>query len=305
MARGKSHRITDERIRAMQLWRPRRIQLAAEWPASIEGAAWPGSTLRLVLPFRQTLEAAFRLMCGPRSARFHGDEDHNWVLELKGRDSGASRLAQTQVWLDTVGRYVAIRDWLELSFALDYDRDHGRLDAPRTHIGALRFRAKPLDDQPRPQVIEAAEALTEATLEFLEQMTCYAGADAIVSAPPARAEQSYHLPGFIAARVAKARGLSDLSASIRTVRDRPDTKRRPLNAKLKNITGSVSLDEAAFKGRTVILLDDIYQSGTSLNYLGKLLYDAGAKGVYGLVCEKTSRDDDNVVRPHGSVVTVK
>jgi hypothetical protein len=299
VARGRTHHITDERIRAMQTWRPRRIQLAAEWPASIEGNSWPGTTLRLVMPFRETLEQAFRLMCGPHSARFHKDEVHPWVLELKGRDSGAERLAQARAWLDTAGQFVAIRDWLDLSFALDYDRDHGRLDAARTRIGALRFRAKPLDDRPTPDVLEAANALTAACLEFLERMTCYHGADAIAAAPPARSDQPYDLPGYLARGIAQARGLKNLSPSIRTVRDRPDTKRRPLDAKLKNITGSVALDAAEFKGHSLILVDDIYQSGTSLNYLAKLLYDAGATAIYGLVCEKTSRDDDNILRPYG------
>lgn len=299
MSRGRIHRISDDRILAMQGWRLRRIRLASEWPASIVGEAWPGATLRMAMPFRETLEQAFRLMCGPRSARFHRDGAQDWVLELKGGHSGANRLARAQAWLDTVGQYVVIRDWLELSFALDYDRDHGRLDAARTRIGALRFRAKPLDDKPTPKVVEAADALAAACLEFLERMTCYHGADAVVAAPPARADQSYHLPGYLAQGIARARGLTVLSDSIRTVRDRPDTKRRPLDAKLKNITGSVALDADAFKGRTLILIDDIYQSGTSLNYLGKLLYEAGAAGVYGLVCEKTSRDDDNIARPEG------
>jgi hypothetical protein len=235
-------------------------------------------------------------MCGPRSARFHKDSVHPWVLELKGGHSGANRLAKAQAWLETVGQYVAIRDWLELCFALDYDRDHGRLDAARTRIGALRFRAKPLDDRPTPEVIQAADVLTAACLEFLERMTCYHGADAVAAAPPARADQSYHLPGYVTQGIAKARGLLNLSGAIRTVRDRPDTKRRPLDAKLKNISGSVALDAEAFNGHTVILVDDIYQSGTSLNYLAKLLYEAGAAGVYGLVCEKTSRDDDNIAR---------
>jgi hypothetical protein len=297
MTRTRTHRISDQQIVAMQSWRPRRIQLATEWPASIEGNAWPGSTLRLVLPFRETLERAFRDMCGPRNARFERNGKHSWMLELKGRESGARRLARVQEWLATVGRYIAIRDWLDLSFALDYDREHGRLDAPRTRIGALRFRAKPLDDKATPEVLAAADELTAAALEFLKSVNCYEAADAVAAAPPARADQPYHLPGQLARGIAAGRGLENLSASIRTVRDRPDTKRRPLDAKLKNITGSVALDADVFKGRSVLLLDDIYQSGTSLNYLGKLLYEAGAAAVFGLVCEKTSRDDDNIQRP--------
>ena len=299
MAQGRKHRITEKRILAMQTWRPRRIQLSTEWPLSIEAATWTGGAARLVLPFRETLEPAFRLMCGPRTARFRKDPVHPWVLELKGRGSGAGRQAQVRAWLDTVGQYVAIRDWLDLSFALSYDRAQGREKGARTRIGDLRIRAKPLDDLATPQVFAAADLLTAACLEFLERMTCYHRAEAVAAAPSARGARNYHLAGHLARGIARARGLKNLSASIRTVRDRPATKGRALGAKLGNLTGSVTLDAEAFQGRKVILVDDIYQSGTTLNYLGKLLYEAGAAAVYGLVCEKTSRDDDNILPAEG------
>lgn len=287
--------ITDAAILAMQRWRPRRIQLATEWAEPLQGGHWPGATLRLALPFRETLESAFRHMCGPRTAAFHQDGRGLWVLELKGGQTGARRLAQARHWLETAGRYVALRDWLDQSFALDYDRALGQLDSFRTEVGQLRFRAKPLGDRASAPVRAAAEELVQRCLNFLDEMGSYDAADCVTAAPPAKRGRPWHLPQFLAQRIAAERGLGDLTGAVRTVRDRPSTKYRPLAEKLRNISGSVEIDSAAFRHRRVLLLDDIYQSGTTLNYVTKLLYGAGASAVYGLICEKTSRDDDNVL----------
>ena len=46
-------------------------------------------------------------------------------------------------------------------------------------------------------------------------------------------------------------------------------------------------------GKTIILIDDIYQSGITIQYIAMKLQQAGAKEVYGLCFEKTLRDTDN------------
>jgi predicted amidophosphoribosyltransferase len=53
------------------------------------------------------------------------------------------------------------------------------------------------------------------------------------------------------------------------------------------------------EGRTVLLLDDLYQSGISMNYVAMELLAAGVKEVFGLACEKTCRNDDNLSRSDG------
>ena len=50
----------------------------------------------------------------------------------------------------------------------------------------------------------------------------------------------------------------------------------------------------SFKKHVVLLVDDLYQSGVSTNYVAMLMLEAGAKEVFGLACEKTCRNDDNV-----------
>ena len=47
-------------------------------------------------------------------------------------------------------------------------------------------------------------------------------------------------------------------------------------------------------GKKVILLDDMYQSGTTLNYIGRKILQAGARAVYGLTLVKSLSNADNI-----------
>lgn len=44
---------------------------------------------------------------------------------------------------------------------------------------------------------------------------------------------------------------------------------------------------------SVILIDDKYQSGTTINFVASILRGAGAGAIYGLCIVKTARDTDN------------
>jgi predicted amidophosphoribosyltransferase len=71
-------------------------------------------------------------------------------------------------------------------------------------------------------------------------------------------------------------------------------KATSVDAKLDQLKGTIEIDGNAFKGKSVLIIDDLYQSGTSVNYLGMLLLEAGAKRILGLACEKTVGNFDNV-----------
>ena len=68
----------------------------------------------------------------------------------------------------------------------------------------------------------------------------------------------------------------------------------PLGEKLDTLLGSIEVDADVFAKKHVLLIDDLYQSGISMNYCALLLLKAGASKIFGLACEKTCRNDDNV-----------
>jgi predicted amidophosphoribosyltransferase len=104
------------------------------------------------------------------------------------------------------------------------------------------------------------------------------------------------LPKYIADKISEKLGITDLSPMVKTIKERPQLKGEPLEKKLESIERTISVDPIALKDQIVLLIDDIYQSGVSTNYVAMLMLEAGAKKVFGLACEKTCRNDDNIPR---------
>lgn len=58
-------------------------------------------------------------------------------------------------------------------------------------------------------------------------------------------------------------------------------------SKQENVAGAFDVDENLVKGKTIVLLDDIYDSGATLKEVGKLLTQKGARCIVPLVIAKT------------------
>jgi len=285
--------ITEDRIREMITWSPRRSKLSEDWRDSLHEPPDADSNCRVVLPFSETFQNAFKTM-------YPGTEYH--ALKVKGErlcvflnDSNWNTQAveQTKEWLETVGQYVAIRDCLALSFALDYRTQGGDPDGARTRIGALCRLAKPYSNSDGHDQA-AADSLVEACLDFLKTMTCYDSIDSVVAMSPSRPDKPFDLPAYLAGQISSELGKANLCEKVRTVEARNELKTISADNKLDEIKDTIELAGDAFRGTTVLIVDDLYQSGTSMNYLAMLLQQAGAKKLFGLACEKTVRNRDNV-----------
>ncbi len=284
--------ITKERIQEMINWHPRRMKLSTEWPEPLHKPRNPPDDWSVVLPFCETLGNAFESMCDVPHIGIRAGKDERGYTFIKDEN----QLDKVRKWLGIVGSYVAIRDCLALSFAFDYDKEDGNPDKPQTEIGKLRSRAKPYDNEPTKDTYLAAEELGKACIEFFQKMTCYHSATCVVAMPSSRPGKAYDLPKYIAAVIAEKIGIPDLSEAVKTIKERGQLKNEALEDKLATIEGTISVDESVLKGQNVLLVDDLYQSGVSTNYAAMLMLQAGAKKVFGLACEKTCRNDDNIPR---------
>ena len=64
-----------------------------------------------------------------------------------------------------------------------------------------------------------------------------------------------------------------------------------IQEKIDNVRGAFEVvPEVDVKDREIVLVDDIYQGGFTLNEVGRVLFEAGARSVFGLVATKTGRD---------------
>lgn len=282
---------TEDDIRALDVGRR---QLRTEWQKSIYGPEKPDDNWRIILPFANTYKNAFLTMCDGINAHPYHKDGGRLTIFLNGTEGDEEPPQEAVEWVEKVGNPVAIKDFLAISFALDYDREGGNPLKPQTTIGALRGQAKPYGGAAATQQTKAAaDQLVEHCVDFLNTMTCYETADCIVAMPPSDPSKPFNLPRYLARKIGEKWGREDLSEHV-TGEPRNSIKGVSLNQKLDTLLGTITVEEGVFTDRKVLLLDDLYQSGVSMNYCGLLLLQAGAKKIFGLACEKTCRNDDNV-----------
>ena len=171
----KQNPITDNDLDALVIGRR---QLSTEWPNTIK-APQTGENWRLVLPFEQTFRNCFSTMI---DCNFHPHSSKGRLTIFLNDTAGDTKAPQDVAdWVVTVGKYVAIQDFLAISFALDYTCEAGNPDNGRTEIAELRANAKPYEGTATNAHLKAAKQLADRCLEFLKEMTCYDPADAIIA----------------------------------------------------------------------------------------------------------------------------
>jgi len=114
--------------------------------------------------------------------------------------------------------------------------------------------------------------------------------DGIVSVPPTK---SGPLVEAFARQIASQLNIEYLSVVIkeRLTEEQKNLKNRA--QKSLNVKGAFSIPSPEFvSGRTLLLIDDIYDSGYMLREVGQTLMQAGAKLVYPLTITRTAHSDD-------------
>ena len=114
------------------------------------------------------------------------------------------------------------------------------------------------------------------------------------AAVPCASSKKFSLPRGFASELAKRTGKANLSEAVTKSKVTPELKNLPLAKKLDVLLGSVAVDKAKVAGKSIVVVDDLYQSGLTINYLAEELRRAGAKEVFGLAAVKTLSNDDNL-----------
>ena len=112
----------------------------------------------------------------------------------------------------------------------------------------------------------------------------------IVSVPPTK---SGLLVEMFARQVAEKLGIEYLPVleKVRQTQEQKDLTNKV--QKSRNVKGAFSVCSSGLvAGRTLLLIDDIYDSGSVLREVGQTLMQAGAKAVYPLTITRTMHSDD-------------
>lgn len=183
--------------------------------------------------------------------------------------------------------------WRE-GFVLDYhvlsslyvgddEFGHPRYDTSRSELGELLYRLKYQADA------SAVNDLARSAGDFVRRWGIRF--DAIVPVPPSRADRAHQPVVLLARALGECLGLPCVERAVTKTKDTPQLKDVfDYNERLSLLAGAFDVSVADVRGRTILLLDDLYRSGATMNAVASALYDQGdAAEVYALAMTRTRR----------------
>lgn len=174
---------------------------------------------------------------------------------------------------------VFLRDSLDLSVALSM---HESEPGVRTELGVHEYRLKYQSEKFGAE--EDLAALTAVMQKRLEELPYFRCADAICIVPsrnPIMQSIVAGLKGFDFSNISDKVSWENKEGSLKNV-ETADEKLRMVQS-----WGLRIAEDADLNGQAILLVDDMYQSGVSMQYVAMKLKEAGAKRVFGMALVKS------------------
>jgi len=268
--------ISWPRIQALREDSPRRICFETSHQNALRARAGPRGVGFFSVPFLTSFYPIFFAMT--RLPLFESNFKGYWRSIRSEEEFTAIRQ-----FIDGIKPLVFLKDALALSVALSLNMIHET--GKHTQIGDLEYRAKYKFD------MDACAELTEYCSRAIQTLPFYNQIDSVCAVPSSDPSRR-SLPQMVAHSVTESGGLTDYSSSISWAGQKPSLKNLPLEAKWQVLTQCGLRAECEFPER-VILIDDMYQSGTTMHFVAMNLLESGVKQVFGLALVKSLGDSDN------------
>ncbi|MBU1223377.1 MAG: hypothetical protein KKA22_00800 [Gammaproteobacteria bacterium] len=269
--------ITLARVKETRELEPRRRCFADH--SGIQAAKQNG-TKSFSVKFKETILPIYEAMTGFQLK--HSIQFWNYWHRIGDDDE----LAKIQDWESSQGSRVFLRDCLSLSIALGINFVDNQ-SHQHTELGELEHQAKQQQNK------EAIKSLAKRCAETINELPFYKGADFIAAVPP-RPGKEFDLPSWVAKLVSVVTGKPDITSNFSFGNTKASVKEVALEEKWAAWEAAdLKVNGIDLAGKKVILIDDKYQSGTTIQFVGMVLQKFGASEVYGLSLVKTLRDTDN------------
>ena len=276
--------ITLERVIVCRMQTPKRIDLAGIHSGQLQRktvAGRPNIVGTFSAPFAETIKPIFEASTG--LVLFPSTEYGNFWRFIESEEE----FAKINDWVAAQGSRIFLRDCLNLSIALDCNFEDAE-GGGYTKLGSLEHLAKSTND------VGAIACLSRVCVETIGDLPYYREAK-FVAAVPAMSVKSFDLPSQISSNVAEALGKQNLTTGFecKSLKEVPLKEARVEDKwALLEKTG-LRLRTKLPKDADVVLIDDKYQSGTTMQFVAMKLQKAGARYVFGISLVKTLRDTDN------------
>lgn len=163
---------------------------------------------------------------------------------------------------------------------LGYDEyGHARFDSTRSEVGELLYRLKYSQDG------AAADEIAATAQHLLARWKL--PIDMIVPVPPTSQRALQPVP-VLAKKIAERMGI-DYRECVNRVKDIPQLKNvSDLDERAKLLDGAHKVDATVTAGKSILLFDDLFRSGATMNAITAALYEEGkATAVYALTVTRT------------------
>jgi len=181
--------------------------------------------------------------------------------------------------------------WTE-GFALDFhtlsseyigddEYGHPQFDTKRSEIGELLYRLKYREDK---SVL--GDIITTAS-QFIKSINW--PLDLLVSVPPSRKGRTFQPVPPLAMGIGRVLGIEVCVDSIVKVKDTPGLKGIfDFEERMRILRDAFAIHDPVVAGRSVLLFDDLYRSGATLNAVSRLLKQEGkSRSIYILTLTMT------------------
>jgi hypothetical protein len=274
--------ITKVDVEYRRGFEPRRIAFAythSDQPKRTdrEGVSYVGS---FSVPFLESVGTIFTVDTGLRlfPSKVSGGFWHSIRSEQD--------FEKIEKWVKSQGTRIFLRDCLDISIALDQNLTDN-VSGQYTVLGKLESAAKNEPDE------DTLSALMGHYCTAITNLPGYRDAKYIAAVPP-RPDKLYDLPFTLAQRIANRLGLENLTLNFNFQNTKGTVKALSVSEKWGAWEQSgLTLARKLDGNPSVILIDDKYQSGITIQFVASRLRAAGAGQIFGLCAVKTLRDTDN------------
>lgn len=204
------------------------------------------------------------------------------------------RVTNDMLWLD-LNKNIApfFKNELDYCIASDFNYIYG---GNKTEMGEaeyqLKYHNQDLSGQERKKY---ADIIMNNMLDNCRYIPLHNGESWSLSPMPATEQGKKKLAWYLAETMAKKLDVHFITPDL--IGEKPQMKQLSINDKIA-VWNRIYSDknvilDSEIQGENIIVIDDLYQSGTTMWEYAKFLKDMGAKSVFGVVCVKSLKDSDN------------
>jgi competence protein ComFC len=163
----------------------------------------------------------------------------------------------------------------------DDEFGHPIFDTQRTELGELLYRLKYRLDN------SVVDEIAIAAATFITSWNT--GIDIIIPVPPSRSVRPLQPVLTLAESLSRKLNIPNVIDAVVTVKDIPELKNvYDYDERLRLLQGVHVIQSSIVEGKRILLFDDLYRSGATMNTITAALYDHGlAADVFALAITRT------------------